>query len=112
MGVLTNEVGAQTEEVKEGTPAQVKEEAFKAKSGAYLRFSWLSNSIDGDFDDTHYYHTPTELFNVPDVDDGDGFGIGLGLAIAREIVLAHGGEITASSTVGKGTSFRVELPTE
>jgi signal transduction histidine kinase len=38
-------------------------------------------------------------------------GIGLGLAIAREIVLAHGGKITASSTVGQGTSFRIELPT-
>jgi two-component system sensor histidine kinase ResE len=38
-------------------------------------------------------------------------GIGLGLAIVREIVLAHGGKITASSTVGQGTTFRIELPT-
>lgn len=38
-------------------------------------------------------------------------GSGLGLAIVREIVLAHGGKITASSTVGQGTTFRIELPT-
>jgi signal transduction histidine kinase len=38
-------------------------------------------------------------------------GAGLGLAIARQIVLAHGGDITAKSTLGKGTEFVVRLPT-
>ncbi|UCH50355.1 MAG: HAMP domain-containing histidine kinase [Chloroflexota bacterium] len=37
-------------------------------------------------------------------------GAGLGLAIARQIVLAHGGDIKAKSTLGRGTEFLVRLP--
>jgi signal transduction histidine kinase len=37
-------------------------------------------------------------------------GAGLGLAIARQIVMAHGGDITAKSILGKGTEFVVRLP--
>ncbi len=37
-------------------------------------------------------------------------GLGLGLYIARMIVEAHGGRITVSSEVGKGSTFRLFLP--
>jgi len=37
-------------------------------------------------------------------------GAGLGLAIAREIVVAHGGQIEASSAPGEGAEFIVRLP--
>jgi signal transduction histidine kinase len=37
-------------------------------------------------------------------------GLGLGLYISRELVLAHGGDITVSSDAEHGTTFRVVLP--
>ncbi len=37
-------------------------------------------------------------------------GVGLGLPIARQIVLAHGGEMWAESAPGKGSRFYVKLP--
>ena len=40
-----------------------------------------------------------------------GEGLGLGLWIARRIAEAHGGTISAESTLGEGSTFIVRLPT-
>ena len=37
-------------------------------------------------------------------------GAGIGLAIVKELVQAHGGEVTVESTPGEGSAFRVSLP--
>jgi diguanylate cyclase len=41
----------------------------------------------------------------------DGSGLGIGLALVRELVLGHGGDVTATSAgAGQGSRFTVTLP--
>jgi signal transduction histidine kinase len=39
-----------------------------------------------------------------------GLGTGLGLSISYGIIQRHGGRIEVTSTIGQGTTFRIELP--
>ncbi len=53
-------------------------------------------------------HVFDKFFRVPD--QSRGHGTGLGLAIVREIVLAHGGQVSCESQPGRGTVFSLTLP--
>lgn len=55
-------------------------------------------------------HLP-QLFDPFFTTKADGRGTGLGLAIVHDIVMAHGGKISAKSELGRGTVFTLELPT-
>ena len=37
-------------------------------------------------------------------------GTGLGLTVSRKILREHGGDITAGSTLGRGSTFVLEFP--
>ncbi len=51
-----------------------------------------------------FYRADKARQRMPDASSG------LGLAIAKAIVVAHGGEVTAVSTPGQGTTFFITLP--
>ena len=55
-------------------------------------------------------HVFERYFRVEGRASGGPGGMGLGLAIARAIVLAHGGELTAESPRGGGARFVLRLP--
>jgi PAS domain S-box-containing protein len=56
----------------------------------------------------HLPHIFERFYRIPGMSKEG--GTGLGLAIAREIVIAHGGEITCESPPGGGAIFTILLP--
>ena len=50
------------------------------------------------------------LWRADVAETGVSRGAGLGLAIVKELTERHGGTVTASSTKGRGSTFRVNLP--
>jgi signal transduction histidine kinase len=53
-----------------------------------------------------------QFYRAPNVASGTIVGMGLGLYLVREIVDRHGGQVSASSVEGRGSTFTVLLPAE
>ena len=50
------------------------------------------------------------IFQTGFTTKGSEKGTGIGLALVREMIEEHNGNITVSSTVGEGTTFRINIP--
>ena len=57
-------------------------------------------------------HIFERLYRARQGNEHSASGSGLGLAIVRRIIEAHASEILVNSTLGQGTEFSFELPTE
>jgi heavy metal sensor kinase len=55
-------------------------------------------------------HIFERFYRVDPARSAESESAGLGLAIVKSICLAHGAEVEAHSTVGRGSCFRVKLP--
>lgn len=105
--VCSNLLGNATQHGKPDAPITVTIEAFDAKVQVDVHND--GDPIDPEAIDTIFdplirmgaaYNGPT----------GHDTSLGIGLYIARAIVEAHGGEITATSDAEQGTTFRFTLP--
>ncbi len=52
------------------------------------------------------------FYRAPEARASERNGTGLGLSIVKKIVEIHGGSVEVNSQPGKGTSFRIRLPTQ
>ncbi|MBQ9137417.1 MAG: HAMP domain-containing histidine kinase [Alistipes sp.] len=61
-------------------------------------------------DKSHLNHIFEQFYRVPTGDVQAVRGYGLGLYYAHKVVQMHGGEISAQSTKGRGTTITIKLP--
>jgi signal transduction histidine kinase len=88
---------------------KVRIEVSAPKADADRLLVTVSDTGKG-IDEEHLDHVFERLYQVRDGSEQSRMGLGLGLFICREIVRLHGGELSVTSQVAKGTTFRFTLP--
>lgn len=84
---------------------QTRRQSSEHSSGAYTVLMELSDTGCGMTD-----KVKAKIFEPLFTTKESGKGTGLGLATVQRIIQTSGGQITVESEVGKGTTFRIELP--
>jgi two-component system, sensor histidine kinase and response regulator len=101
--------------------AEGKEETGREGDGEIGRWGelqWVRGILHFEVEDTGAGIAPEEMdrlfvpFGQTEIGRNSGKGTGLGLAIAKNFVGLMGGEIQASSSLGKGTKFAFEIAFE
>lgn len=86
---------------------EVRLEAHASARGIVLRVADTGEGIAAE----HLDHVFERFYRVDTARDRAAGGSGIGLAIARALVEAHGGTVTASSAgLGRGTTIEILLP--
>ncbi len=90
------------------TPAQGKIKMTAERDSAGITFRVTDTGVGVSEEDLPYIFE--RFYRVDKARYDNNNESGLGLAIAKSIVEAHGGSISAESTPGKGTTFTILLP--
>jgi signal transduction histidine kinase len=85
---------------------EVAEVDWSRRAGPFYRIMFKDNGIGFDEKYLDRIFTPFQRLHGR----GEYEGTGIGLAVCRKIVERHGGELTAESTPGEGSTFYATLP--
>ncbi|MGI6744190.1 MAG: sensor histidine kinase [Eubacteriales bacterium] len=102
--VIINIISNSIKYTPEGGEIRVRSRADNTRAYIYVRDNGVGIPPE---DIPHLFE---RFYRVEKSRTADAGGTGLGLAIAKEIVVAHGGEITIRSKVGHGTETIIILP--
>ncbi|WP_417225909.1 phosphate regulon sensor histidine kinase PhoR [Amphritea sp.] len=86
-----------------------------------IKLRWWTDKEGGHFtvqdngpgiDSIHLPRLQERFYRVDESRSSDSGGTGLGLAIVKHVMLRHGGKLTISSQLGKGSTFTCHFPNE
>ena len=108
-GVVTIkfESGVQTNEKRRSG-----QEPIQSKSEAAERDRIIIEDTGEGIPAQHLERLFERFYRVDRARSRDMGGTGLGLAIVKHLARAHGGEVSVSSELGKGSTFTIELPAQ